>query len=255
MIKTLRPVVTLFVPALLSVLLVACQNQNDGVRISPIHVEPSERISVGETAALTIQASGSGLAFQWSTNRGTLLAPSRPSTIYRAPSTPGLATVNVQVTGAGGSAVESKTFEIVDKPSPSLVSTSAPPAGAVTLSSHQEGQTVRCEAMAKGLYSPDVISAIWPVIYIDSRYHPQDEGGKGASKVNGNWIGTVRFGDCNKPQEATGKTFQLLVVTADEAANQAFESYIQKGMRDGFHGLRKLPAGTTEQARIMVMRD
>jgi hypothetical protein len=100
-----------------------------------------------------------------------------------------------------------------------------------------------------------VTAPIWPVIYIEGRYHPQDEGGKGASKLNGNWTGTVRFGDCNKPQGATGKPFQLLVVTTDKVANQAFESYIQKGMRDGFHGLRKLPAGTTEQARIQVTRD
>lgn len=253
--KTTRTIADLLIPAMLSISFAACQDRDSGVQIGEIRVQPSERIEIGGTAALTIQASGKDLAFLWSADRGTLSAPSAASTLYTAPSTPGLATINVQVTGEGGSVVKSTMFEIIDKPTPSQASPPISPSGAVTLSNPQDQTTVACETLAKGRYSPDVDDAIWPVVYIDNRYHPQDEGGKGPSKVNGNWVGTVRFGDCSNPQESSGRAFQLLVLTANEAANRAFENYIQEGRRNGFRGMRQLPAGVMEHVRILVTRD
>lgn len=257
MAKTLLSALNVLVVIFLFVPLATCRNQENKIHAEEIHIEPSERLAVGEEAALTIQASGAGeLEFKWSANRGTLSSPLGFSTNYKAPSTPGQAIVSVQITSEGSSVVRSKTFEIVDKPTPSLSSiTSSLPLGAVTLTSHKDGYTVPCEAIAKGRYSSDVTGAIWPVVYIGNAYHPQDEGGKSASKVNGDWTGTVRFGDCNKPQEASGKPFQLLVITADDAANRAFESYIQSGRQSGFLGMRGLPAGTVEHVRIRVTRD
>lgn len=254
--KALGAILTVLILILLFVLLSTYRRPNDRVEAGEIHIEPSERLSVGQEAALTIPVSGSGeLAFQWSADRGTLSTPLGPSTNYKAPSTPGRAIVNVQITSEGNSVVKSKVFDIIDQSDPADSSTSILPVGAVTLASHKEGQTVPCEAIAKGRYSSDVTGAIWPVVYVGNAYHPQDEGGKGASKVNGDWTGTVRFGDCDKPQEASGKTFQLLVVTADDTANRAFESYLQSGRQSGFPGMRGLPAGTVEHVRILVMRD
>ncbi len=234
----------------LGTLLGACGGELQLPDVGEIEVQPSERIPVGETAALTVPASGTGLAFQWSADQGELSATANPSAVYKAPLTPGRATVTVQVTGDGGSVVRSKTFEIIDKPA-----APAPSAEAVTLTSHQDEQTVPCTIVAKGKYSPDVTEAIWPVVLVAGVYHPQGEGGKAPPRANGGWSGTVRFGDCTKPEETSGQPFLLLVVTADEAANRAFESYIKQGTTTGFPGMPELPDGATEHVRILVTRD
>jgi hypothetical protein len=131
----------------------------------------------------------------------------------------------------------------------------SPSASAVTLTSPQDGQTVPCQNIARGTYPLDLKDYIWPIVYIAGRYHPQDEGGKAAQKVGGNWLQTVRFGNCNRLQDDVGKPFQLIIVTANEAANVEFEKYIKAGQASGnWPGLIELPPGTKEQVRIVVIR-
>jgi hypothetical protein len=86
----------------------------------------------------------------------------------------------------------------------------------VTLTSLQNEQKVPCENIASGTYPSDLDKEIWPVAYIGGIYYPQDEGGKAAKKVDGNWYQTVRFGDCTRTKVDVGKQFQLIIVTAHE---------------------------------------
>jgi hypothetical protein len=135
------------------------------------------------------------------------------------------------------------------------VSTTTPSASAVTLTAPQNGQTVPCEQIARGTYPPDLTDEIWPIVYVSGRYYPQDNEGQAAQKINGNWLQTVRFGDCSQPQKDVGKPFQLIVVTANESANAVFENYIKTGRVSGnWPGLIELPPGTNEQVRIVVIR-
>lgn len=222
-------------------------------QVGDIQVQPSKKIEAGGTASLTVTASGKDLRFKWSAGRGSVLSPTAPSVVYTAPATPGMDTVSVEVTGAGGTTVKNASFEVVsDAPAEE-----ATDGQAVTITSHRKGQTVLCEEPIQGRYSPEVTGPIWPVVYIGGGFHPQDEGGQPATMSNGEWYGTVRFGNCNKPAESRGKTFQLFVVTVDPQANAEFLSYLERGRRTGeYPGLPALPKGAKEYPpRMLVTRD
>jgi hypothetical protein len=119
----------------------------------------------------------------------------------------------------------------------------------------QDNQTVPCENYAEGRYPLDLKDYIWPIVYIGGKYHPQDEGGKAASKADGKWYQTVRFGDCTQAAKDVGKRFQLIIVTANEQANKVFEDYITTGQRTGaWPGMANLPQGIKEHVRIVVIR-
>ena len=52
-----------------------------------------------------------------------------------------------------------------------------------------------------------------------------------------------------------GKVFQLIIVTADEQANKAFEDYVAAGRSAGWYtGVDSLPVGVKEYVRIAVTR-
>jgi hypothetical protein len=144
-----------------------------------------------------------------------------------------------------------------DTPVPPTPTPQPSPVAPITLTSLQDGQSVPCENLARGTYSADIRDHIWPVVYIGNRYHPQDEAGKAPPMVNGNWYGTIRFGDCTKlPDYDKGKAFQLIIVTADEQANKAFEDYIAREQAIGqWPGMDSLPEGVKEYIRIAVIRE
>jgi hypothetical protein len=136
---------------------------------------------------------------------------------------------------------------------------SAPPPtpspDAVTLITPQDGQAVPCENLARGTYAPEITEAIWPVILVGGRYHPQDQDGQAATMSNGNWYATVRFGDCRKPPEHNrGVAFQLLMVLANAQCDQEFKAYIAAGRQSGFPGLKALPEGCRRFPPIVVTR-
>jgi hypothetical protein len=222
-------------------------------RVSEIHVQPSKRIDAEGTASLTVEASGKELQFKWSAARGRVSSPSAPSVVYTAPSAAGQDTVTVEVTGAGGTTVQSATFEVVPAAAPAEQN---PTAQAVSITSHHKDQTVSCEEPVQGRYAPSVTGPIWPVVYVGGRYHPQDEGGQPATMSDGEWYGTVRFGDCSNPAGDEGRTFQLFVVTVDETANAAILKYFERTRKTGkYPGLIRLPKGTREYPpRLLVRR-
>lgn len=99
-------------------LLGACGPRPEPPQAGEINAEPSTTIPVGETASLTIKASGQDLRFKWTASRGSLSSSTAPSVLYTAPDSPGPDTVTVEVTSKGGSTVRSITFEVVAPPTP-----------------------------------------------------------------------------------------------------------------------------------------
>jgi hypothetical protein len=100
-------------------LLGACGPKPEPPVVSEIDAQPtSTTIVEGETAVLTIRASGADLQSKWTAARGSLASPTTSSVIYTAPDSPGLDTVTVEVTSKGGSTVRSIIFEVVPPPPP-----------------------------------------------------------------------------------------------------------------------------------------
>lgn len=81
--------------------------------VTDISVAPGTDISAGESASLTVQATGKDLQFKWTVLRGKLSPQTGPAVIYTAPDTPGPDTVSVEVTSDGGSTVRTITFNIL----------------------------------------------------------------------------------------------------------------------------------------------
>ena len=84
--------------------------------------------------------------------------------------------------------------------------------------------------MARGTYSKeDIKGHIWVLVYINGTYWPQDEGGDAPPmRPDGTWFSTVRIGGCDTDRDV-GKTFQLFVVEADDAAHQVFIDWLVHG--------------------------
>ena len=124
----------------------------------------------------------------------------------------------------------------------------------VTLATVQPGQQVPCRTAIRGMYTPDVTDAIWPVIYVNGLYHPADTpqgSGKPAQKTNGTWESVVQFGDCTLSR---GDRFELLIVIADRSANAAFENYLAETRKtQSFPGML-LPDGADIRLRVEVVR-
>jgi hypothetical protein len=208
------------------------------------------------------------LDWRWNvsgTGEGKLNTNTGENVVYTA-GREGVDIVEVEAKTASGATVR-QTFAFtlvaaptVSSPSPAVLTrlppTATPSVSTVTLTNLQSDQKVPCETIARGTYPLDLKEYIWPVVYINGRYHPQDEGGRAAAKVSGNWYQTIRFGDCTRPLEYDrGKPFQLIVVTANDSANAEFEKYLITGLASGsYPGLIELPRGVKEHVRIMVIR-
>lgn len=104
-------------------------------QVGKISVDPGSTIYTGETATLSVTASGANLTFEWTATRGTITSPAGSSAVYTAPDTPGSDTVTVEVTGGtssifrklfsgGNSTFKNVTLEIipppVDTPTPTV---------------------------------------------------------------------------------------------------------------------------------------
>jgi hypothetical protein len=224
---------------------------------------------VGQEVAITIQVVPyEQLNWAWSvsgTAEGKLNTYTGENAVYKA-GKEGTDSVVVEAKTASGMTVKQTiTLSVVVAPTvlppptappTRLPPTATPSVSAVTLVTPQDGQTVPCENIARGTYPLDLKEHIWPIVYIAGRFHPQDEGGRAAAKVSGNWFQTVRFGDCGQPPSVDkGKPFQLIIVTANDSANTEFERYIKAGQSTGkWPGLIELPLGIKEHVRIVVIR-
>ncbi|PWH19055.1 MAG: hypothetical protein DDG58_05585, partial [Ardenticatenia bacterium] len=93
---------------------------------------PTTQLVVGQSVAISADVVGQGVIFRWSANYGTLSAYDMPAVIYTAPAYPGLDTVTVAVTNAGGTTYRSVSFTIVyptpvpPSPTPTLPATPTP---------------------------------------------------------------------------------------------------------------------------------
>jgi hypothetical protein len=94
--------------------------------LGEIRAQPDTTIKTGDTASLTIAASGTDLKFEWSALRGKITDPSLPNVIYTAPDTPGPDTVTLRVTNPGGEILRNITFNIVEPPPPTTTVTPPP---------------------------------------------------------------------------------------------------------------------------------
>ncbi|MCS7260092.1 MAG: PKD domain-containing protein [Anaerolineae bacterium] len=74
---------------------------------------PTTQLVVGQSVAISADVVGQGVVFRWSANYGTLSAYDTPAVIYTAPAYPGLDTVTVAVTNAGGTTYRSVSFTIL----------------------------------------------------------------------------------------------------------------------------------------------
>jgi len=92
-------------------------------------------VLAGGDVALTVETSGQDLRFKWSAARGKLSEFDTPAVFYTAPDTPGVDTVTVEVSAAGGTTVEHVSFNIVlPTPSPPTLAATdiSPPTGEPT---------------------------------------------------------------------------------------------------------------------------
>ena len=143
----------------------------------------------------------------------------------------------------------------IPQPTTPVPAAVTPASSLVTLTTLKQGDTVPCDYWAEGTYQAGLQGTIWPVVFVTGNYHPQDDGGSPPTMKEGKWAGPVRFGDCNNPNATRGQTFQLLIVTANEAANKAFLDYLNTAAKTGLYsGTPRLPDGVTEILRITVTR-
>jgi len=112
----------------LTLLLTACGGSTTLPVVGPITLQPNvNKIVVGGLATLAINAQGENLQFMWTATRGKLSATDSPSVIYTAPDTAGPDVVTIEVSGTGGSTVQSITLTIVDPtPEPPKTATNTP---------------------------------------------------------------------------------------------------------------------------------
>ena len=101
---------------ILSVLVSACASTSSPPQVSRIESQFSE-VQVGESVNFSVEASGTELGFEWSAARGTIESQDAIAR-YTAPDTPGEDTVQVRVTGKGGTVVKTLTFNVIAPPPP-----------------------------------------------------------------------------------------------------------------------------------------
>ena len=189
---------------------------------------------------------------------GGSLNPNTGENVVYTAGKAGIDTVTSRATLADGTPLkQSVTINVEPAATEIPPATETPLPPKVTLNGFQAEQKVPCMNNASGTYPDGLEREIWPIVFVGGRYHPQDEGGKAAQKANGNWYQTVRFGDCvSKPDLNVGVRFQLIIVTANESANAAFEAYISNGQQTGqWSGMTELPSGAEEQVRVVVIRE
>ena len=235
-----------------------------------VDVSPGLEVPVGKSVSIVISVVPyEQLDWNWSltgTGGGQLSSKTGENVVYKA-GMEGMDNVVAEAKTADGATLKKTVaLTIVAAPytptpvapmtaTPLPTPTMSPPSGsAVTLTNIQDGQEVPCSNVARGTYPLDLTDEIWPVVYVIGRYYPQDEGGQSAQKNGGNWYQTVRFGDCNNPQQTVGQQFQLIIYTVDASAKAEFEKYLKTGAASGLPGMTKVPEGATEQLRIGVIR-
>jgi len=120
MLFTKKSLISYATGIILMIVLVGCVQQISPLDVGEINASSSTSILVGETASLSISASGANLEFKWTVEQGTLSDGTSPSSVtYRAPNTSGTDTVTVEVTSSDGqNVVKHIIFTVEDPPTP-----------------------------------------------------------------------------------------------------------------------------------------
>ena len=83
------------------------------LQVGQIHIQPITTVKVDEQVALAIEASGSGLEFEWKSLKGTFAPSSETPGVLYIPESPGIDVVTVKVTATDDQCViRSIIFEI-----------------------------------------------------------------------------------------------------------------------------------------------
>jgi hypothetical protein len=101
-------------------LLAGCSLGSEPPLVTEIEAQPGTVIPTGESASLTISASGTGLEFEWTAQRGRLSDYALSAVIYTAPDTPGPDIVMVKITNRGGEIIRRITFDVIERPTPTV---------------------------------------------------------------------------------------------------------------------------------------
>ena len=142
-------------------------------------------------------------------------------------------------------------------PTSSRITPEPPPEDIITeteakITEPSEKEEVSKETMVKGSsQGVPKDSVIWVVVYPyqASRYYPQNKPTDVQS--NGKWASMSYIGI----DEDVKQKFDLIVVVADETAQEAFESYLEKAKdKKDWAGLEQLPDGAEILDRLMVIR-
>jgi len=262
-------------------LLGACGPKPVATQVSKINIEPG-MIPVGETASLTVDASGTDLQFKWTASKGKISSPTAASVIYTAPDSPGPDTVTVEVTGKGGSMVKSITFQVV-KPTPvttptatatqvptstptPVASPTPPPIVPPTRTATPTGPSARITNLADGAtvtqivnlvgeYRADPTDKVWIfVLPTNNLYYQQSRdpcNGTGTPQQDGRWEMQVGVGIAND----IGQPFEIVVGVANAAADKYIVDTLKAWCRaNNYPGFPQLPPGVTETQRIQVTR-
>ena len=199
-------------------------------------------------------AAGSEITYEWShpEGQGQIVRGQGTNGItYQVPSEAGTYSIGVKVS-SGDSVVERSTFVTVadppedtptpnDTPTPSVPDTptltETPIPAIITLNNIEDGDTVPCMT-ARGTYNEEeVTEEIWPVVFINNVWYPQDATFLPAAKVNGEWSQPVRFGNCDT-DEHSGEEFQLFIIKAPDACHQQIVDYFEEGkLTNDFPGI------------------
>ena len=252
-----------------SMLLTACGGGEPPIpTTTPTKLPPTVKLTVstvnvqeGKEAAILVELQPyAELEWKWEvsgSSEGTLNKDTGETVIYTAGKA-GIDTVTARAKLADGTPVrESVTINVEPAATEVPPPTDTPEPPRVTLAELKPEQKVPCANSLSGTYPAGLEKHIWPVVYVGGKYHPQDEGGKSAQTVDGRWYQTVRFGNCDaNPETDKGVRFQLIIFTANDSANAAFEAYISNGQKTGqWPGMTELPPGLEEQLRIVVIRE
>jgi hypothetical protein len=165
--------------------LVSCGTPATPPITGPISLEPNQNtIQVRSTASLSLNVQGSNIHFKWSASRGSLSAADMPSVIYTAPNTPGPDVVTVEVSGDGGSSVQSITLTIVEPPTappPTATETPLPTSTSIPTETPRPTDTPIPTATPEPLSCTNalVTKYVFPLLLpVDSQfpfYGPQEE--------------------------------------------------------------------------------
>jgi hypothetical protein len=107
-------------------LLAGCGSGATPPSVHEILAQPGTSLTTGEDISLTVDASGTGMQFEWTALRGRISNPAQPAVLYTAPDSPGIDTVTVKVTYDGGEIIRSITLEILAPLDPTATLTPVP---------------------------------------------------------------------------------------------------------------------------------